>query len=265
MLFLLLFLAVILVGDSFRIQAKKKSPRYKLVFSEEFNLPDGLQPDSALWSRAPRAKNMWAKWNSDSKDVVYIKNGKLVCRAIPNTNPADTAKMLTGAIYSKGKFFFKYGRIEVRMKTNRQKGNFPAAWMRPQNDGNPYRYGEFDIVEYFGDEVIARQTVHSHRSVNFAKKDIPYSFNTIVDDRDNWHIYALDWMPSYIKTFIDGKITGCYIKSSDSQKLNEGQWTFDRAFFIILNQSVGYGKWYPPCLYDTYETQFDWVRVYKIK
>lgn len=47
MLFLLLFLAVILVGDSFRIQAKKESPRYKLVFRDEFNLPDGSQPDSA--------------------------------------------------------------------------------------------------------------------------------------------------------------------------------------------------------------------------
>ena len=54
------------------------------------------------------------------------------------------------------------------------------------------------------------------------------------------------------------------MKSSDSQKIKEGQWTFDRVFFVILNQSVGYGSWYTPNIKDIYETQFDWVRVYKL-
>ena len=260
----ILLVLIVMASDSFQIQAKKKAPCYKLFFREEFNLPDGSQPDSSIWSRAPRAKNMWAKWNSDSKDVVYIKNGRLVCRAIPNTNPADTAKMLTGAVFTKHKFVFKYGKIEVRMRTNMKKGNFPAAWLRPLNDGNPYRYGEMDIIEYFGDEVKARQTIHSHRSVILGKKDVPNAFNTIAKNRDNWHVYAIEWMPSCIKTYVDGKISGCYMKSSDSQKIKEGQWTFDRDFFIILNQSVGYGSWYTPNIKDIYETQFDWVRVYKL-
>lgn len=263
--YLLLALCLLLSADTLQVQAKKK-PRlkYHLVFHDEFNQPDGSQPDSTVWSRSPRAKNLWAKWNSDLKDVVYIKNGKLICRAIPNTIlPNDTAKMLAGAVNTRNKFSFKYGRVEVKMKTNGKKGNFPAAWMRPEKDGKPYRYGEIDIVEYFGDEKIARQTIHSHRSVILNKKDIPNEFNTNVKDRTKWHVYAIEWSDSEIKTFVDGNITGCYVKSSDDGLLAEGQWSFDSDFFLILNQSVGYGNWYTPNLHDVYETEFDWVRVYQ--
>lgn len=263
--YLLLALCLLLSADTLQVQAKKK-PRlkYHLVFHDEFNQPDGSQPDSTVWSRVPRAKNLWAKWNSDLKDVVYIKNGKLICRAIPNTIlPNDTAKMLAGAVNTRNKFSFKYGRVEVKMKTNGKKGNFPAAWMRPEKDGKPYRYGEIDIVEYFGDEKIARQTIHSHRSVILNKKDIPNEFNTNVKDRTKWHVYAIEWSDSEIKTFVDGNITGCYVKSSDDGLLAEGQWSFDSDFFLILNQSVGYGNWYTPNLHDVYETEFDWVRVYQ--
>ena len=82
-------------------QKKNKSfadDKYVLVFSDEFNLPNGSQPDSTKWSRCKRYDSMWNRWISTSKDVVFSKNGKLVCRAIPNTKEiGDTAKMLTRA------------------------------------------------------------------------------------------------------------------------------------------------------------------------
>ena len=72
---------------------------YRLVFADEFNQPNGSQPDSKKWKRCLRNPSRWARWISDSKKVVFIKNGKLVCRAIPNNDlKADTARMLTGAI-----------------------------------------------------------------------------------------------------------------------------------------------------------------------
>ena len=67
---------------------------YRLVFADEFNQPNGSQPDSKKWKRCLRNPSRWARWISDSKDVVYIKNGRLVCRAIPNKNmKAEQAKM----------------------------------------------------------------------------------------------------------------------------------------------------------------------------
>lgn len=167
---LVIFTFCFLAGDTYHVMARDRVQKYKLVFREEFNLPDGSQPNPKLWSRVPRAKNLWAKWNSDTTDVVFIRNGRLVCRVIPNTNPADTAMMLAGAVFTKNKFAFKYGKLEVRMRTNLQKGNFPVAWIMPQVPGSPYRYGEVDLIEYFGDEGIARQTFHSHRTAILKKK-----------------------------------------------------------------------------------------------
>ena len=99
----MLALSVFLCSDTPNVLARKKMPKYKLVFHDEFNSKDG-KLDTTIWSRAPRAANMWAKWNSNSPEVIRIKNGKLICRAIPNPSLSDTATMVTGAINTKNKF-----------------------------------------------------------------------------------------------------------------------------------------------------------------
>ena len=75
------------------------SDDYKLVFSDEFNLPDGSQPDSTKWRRCNRYAGLWSRWISDSRDVVYIKNGCLVCRAVPNRKERE------GSAAASEKFF----------------------------------------------------------------------------------------------------------------------------------------------------------------
>jgi beta-glucanase (GH16 family) len=260
LLFFLLLL--VLASDTVPVAGQTNGGRWKLVFSDEFNLPDGSQPDSAKWSRSRRAPSIWARWNSDSPGTVFIKDGHLVCRAIPNREaPGDTAAMLTGAINTKDKFAFQYGKVEVRVKTNLLEGNFPAAWMRPQSDGTPYRYGEFDIFEAFGADGIARQTIHSHRSAILKKQKIS-TFSKKVSV-GKWHVYGLEWTPEYILLTIDGRATSYYGKSTELLQLEEGQWGFDRPFFLILNQSVGTKNWNTPNTNRVYETRFDWIRVYQ--
>lgn len=236
---------------------------YKLVFSDEFNLPNGSQPDGKVWSRAKRYDSMWNRWISNSKDVVFIKDGKLICRAIPNKSEKnDTAKMLTGAIESIGKFSFMYGRVDVRLKTNNKRGNFPAAWMKPEKiDKN--RYGEIDIFESFGHQGIAHQTIHNHETAVLGRK-AKNKFEEKVS-LNKWHVYSLIWTPTQLVFLIDGRETGRFDKSKDAAKLKDGQWTFDRPFYLLLNQSVGDGRfdYLVPNTHTVYETQFDWIRVYQ--
>ena len=84
---------------------------------------------------------------------------------------------------------------------------------------------------------------------------------------NKWHVYSLVWTPTKLVFLIDYKVTGTFYKSYNKGLLEQGQWTFDRPFYLILNQSVGDGRF--KCLtVDTnkiYETQIDWVRVYKKK
>lgn len=264
--YLLLAFCLLLSADTLQMQAKKKiRHKYKLVFHDEFNLPDGSQPDSSKWSRCKRYDSMWNRWISTSKDVIYIKGGRLVCRAIPNTKEKnDTAMMLTGAIESIKKFSFQYGRVDVRLKTNTLRGNFPAVWMKPEII-DPNNYGEIDIFESFANVNVAKQTVHNQLSIVQKTSSDKHKFNTKIQV-NKWHIYSLEWTPDALVFLIDDEIRGVFQKSLNDNLLKQGQWTFDRPFYLILNQSVDDGRFdrLPIDTSHIYETQFDWIRVYKM-
>ena len=259
-------LLVALIGDSPMARAQNQKGKWQLVFSDEFNRPDGSQPNSKKWSHAPRANNGWARWISNSAKVAFIKKGKLICRAIPNkSEESDSARMLTSAFETKNKFSFQYGKVEVRMRTNLKRGNFPAVWMVPDYTSDK-RYGEIDIVEMFGNEKSAAHTAHTHRSYSLKKEGIQRTFKEKLDIT-KWHVYGVIWTEESIVWTVDGETVGEYKKINTPEMQREGQWTFDRPFYLRLNQSVGNGN-HPlliPNYKATYETQFDWIRVYQMK
>ena len=96
-----------------------------------------------------------------------------------------------------------------------------------------------------------------------------HSFHAKVD-ATQWHVYGLEWNKRQLTWTVDGKVVGTY-KRLNTKKARKGQqWPFDHPFYIILNQSVGDHTWIPtmskaPRLDATYETEFDWVRVYALK
>ena len=79
-----------------------------------------------------------------------------------------------------------------------------------------------------------------------------------------WHTYGLLKEADKLTWYMDGEKVFTYSKSTSNSELSQGQWPFDKAFYIILNQSVGTGSWAAaPDPSFTYETRFDWVRVYQ--
>ena len=240
---------------------------WRSVFVEEFDGEDGSQPDEMYWSRCVRENATWNRWLSDSKEVIYVQDGKLVARAIPNPDQTtDNVPMITGGIKTQGKFPFLYGKVEGRILTNPHKGNFPAFWMMPNVavEGWP-NDGEIDIFEQIDTENKAYHTVHSNWTYNLGNRNNPKSsFNENVS-MDRYHTYGLEWTPTLLTWYVDGKEVGSYAKSeNDQDALNKGQWPFDHEFYIILNQSVGNGSWAANAdVNHTYETLFDWVRVYQ--
>lgn len=242
------------------------SAEYILVFSDEFDAPDGSQPDEAKWIRCQRMGATWNRWCSDSEEVVYIEDGNLVTRAIPNPDTAsDNVPMITGGIKSMGKFGFTYGRVECRLLTNPWTGNFPALWMMPENQSAGWPdCGEIDIFETIDAQERAWHTVHSNWTWDLGYKNNPKSSYDEAVPLDRYHTYALEWDESTLIWFVDGKEVARYAKSSDSYAMENGQWPFDKHFHLILNQSVGNGSWAANADEShTYETLFDWVRVYQ--
>lgn len=235
---------------------------YVLVFSDEFNKPDGTLPDPEVWtSCVRRPKVTWARFLSNSPKVAFIQDGNLVLRAIPNPDRLiDDVDMLTGGINSSQKFAFRYGRVECRALVNPFIGNFPAIWMMPKTALAWPKGGEIDIFEQINTEQKAYSTVHS--AWTKSHPDETHSGNVNLP-MDRFHIYALEWEKDVLTFFADGKQVYQYKKQNDSQE----QWPFDKSdFYLILNQSVGDGTWAKmPDVMHTYEMRIDWIRVYQKK
>lgn len=235
---------------------------YVLVFSDEFNKPDGTLPDPEVWTPCVRRpKVTWARFLSNSPKVAFIQDGNLVLRAIPNPNRStDDVDMLTGGINSSQKFAFRYGRVECRALVNPFIGNFPAIWMMPKAALAWPKGGEIDIFEQINTEQKAYSTVHS--AWTKSHPDETHSGNVNLS-MDRYHVYALEWEKDVLTFFADGKQVYQYKKQNDSQE----QWPCDKSdFYLILNQSVGDGAWAKmPDVMHTYEMRIDWIRVYQKK
>lgn len=241
---------------------------YELVFADEFNGADGSQPDASKWSRCPRQGSTWNRWLSDSEEVVYLKDGNLVTRAIPNPDQKnDPVPMITGGIQSQKKFGFTYGKVECRAKINTWTGTFPAIWMMPEDQrGGWPDCGEIDIFECIDNEGRSYHTVHSNWTYDLNQKNNPRSSFSVPVDFDRYHTYGLEWNEKQLRWYVDGKQVGSYSKSTNSDHLSQGQWPFDKHFYLILNQSVGNGSWAAHAdVNHTYEFFIDWVRVYQKK
>lgn len=245
---------------------KKEDSEWQLVFSDEFNADDYTQPLDEKWMRCQRYGSTWNRWLSDSKEVIYLQGGDLVARAIPNPDQeSDPVPMITGGIKSNKRFGFTYGYVEARILSNPWTGHFPAFWMMPEDQSAGWPdCGEIDIWEAIDTDGRSYHTIHSNWTYDLGNKNDPQSsFNKTIP-YDRYHTYGLKWDANTLIWYIDGKEVGRYTKSTDNSKLNQGQWPFDKHFHLILNQSVGNGSWAANAdVSHTYETRFDWVRVYQ--
>lgn len=239
---------------------------YKLVFSDEFNSDSRVQPAKDKWIRCQRYGSTWNRWLSDSEEVIYIEDGDLVARAIPNPDTVtDNVPMITGGIKSNGLFGFTYGYVECRILSNPWIGNFPAFWMMPEDQSAGWPdCGEIDIFETIDTQNRSWHTVHSNWTYDLHYTNNPTSSFNVSVDLSCYHTYALEWDENSLVWFVDGKEVASYSKSTVQSHLDQGQWPFDKHFHLILNQSVGNGSWAADAdVTHTYETRFDWVRVYQ--
>lgn len=232
------------------------------VLVEEFDA-DALNSD--LWATSQRQGAAWNRFIVDDPRVAFMEDGSLVCRCF--ANPGDikgyTEQMVSGAKQSRGKFFFNHGYIEARILTTPHSGNFPAFWLMPEDQtGGWPSCGEIDIWETINTEDRAYHTIHSHWSYDLGHGG--NGGNEACVNENQWHTYGLLKEADKLTWYMDGEKVFTYSKSTSNSELSQGQWPFDKAFYIILNQSVGTGSWAAaPDPSFTYETRFDWVRVYQ--
>ncbi|HEY0257962.1 MAG TPA: glycoside hydrolase family 16 protein, partial [Candidatus Methylacidiphilales bacterium] len=244
------------------------NPNWKLVWSDEF---DGDAIDSSKWNFEIDGKgggNGEREYYTAKSENAHLDQGHLIITAIKDGTDAEGRrhKFTSARMTTKGKFNWKYGRFEARIKMPTGKGVWPAFWLMPQDSvyGGWASSGEIDIVEEIGDKP---STVFG--TIHYGDK---WPGNTHTGDKyllpsgtlaDDWHVYAVEWEEGVLRWYFDGNLyqtqTKWYTKAAPFPA------PFDQKFFIILNFAVG-GAWPGDPSPDTVFPQsmdVDYVRVYQ--
>ena len=145
-------------------------------------------------------------------------------------------------ITTKDKFEQKYGRFEARIKVPFGKGYWPAFWMLGDNcEKIPWpACGEIDIMEYLGDEPTKTfGTIHGPEYSG--AESISKEFSLENDRFDTgFHVFGIEWSPNRINWYVDDVLYQSLTRKDVEEETDgEGEWVFDRPFYIILNIAIG--------------------------
>ncbi|HJW18310.1 MAG TPA: family 16 glycosylhydrolase [Flavisolibacter sp.] len=226
-----------------------------LVWSDEFNTNGA--PDPAKWGYdlgAGGYGNNELEYYTNRPENVIVENGVLKIKAIKenyNGSPYTSARLL-----SKGKFAFKYGKVEVSAKLPAGVGTWPAIWMLGNNistAGWP-DCGEIDIMEHRGSELnkifgTLHYPGHSGGNADGNTKMISNATTA-------FHKYSLDWSALAIKIYVDDQLVHTVA--------NTASLPFNQDFFFILNVAMGgtFGGSVDPN-FSNATMEVDYIRVYK--
>jgi beta-glucanase (GH16 family) len=239
---------------------------WRLVWSDEFNQPDGSAPNPANWG-FDTGGNGWGnnelEYYTSRTNNVRIEDGKLVIEA--KREKFGGRGITSGRLLTMGKWSWTYGRFEARIKIPRGQGIWPAFWMLGTNTataGWP-ACGEIDIMENIGKEPgTVHGTVHGPGYSGSAGIGGPVKLPDGAAVADAFHIFAVECAPGRITWFLDGKP---YFNITPARLPKNTRWVFDQPKFVILNLAIG-GGWpgYPDAT-TTFpqRMEVDYVRVYE--
>jgi beta-glucanase (GH16 family) len=242
-----------------------------LVWSDEFNAPDGSQPDPARWQVIENGSgfgNNEREYYTNRPSNVHEQNGQLVITARKEAfTGRDGARSYTSArIESQGRFELKYGRIEARIKLPDGQGIWPAFWML----GTDYdrigwpACGEIDIMEKVGFEPSRiHGSLHGPGYSGGSPLSGVYTLPSQNRFSDGFHIFAIEWQPQIIRFYVDDVL---YETRTTADLPPGAPWAFDHPFFLVLNVAVG-GYWPgdPDATTDfPVNMLVDYVRVYRL-
>ena len=258
---------------------------WELVWQDEFN---ETSLDTTKWTKIDRwtdldfgmTRQEWLqnadKWKdinnincfsytTGDADLYEFKDGMLVLYGKVNKDTlSDPRPFLQGAVKSKRKFAFQYGKIEIRAKLEAAKGSWPAFWMLSEKEiyGDlPHRNGEMDIMERLNFEDSVYQTTHSHWTIDMKQRDNPPYFAKAGFNPSGFNVFGLEWYPYKLVYTVNGKTSYEYPKLEDA---DPAQWPFDQPFYVMLDQQLG-GGWVGEIDPGDLPARviIDWVRVYQ--
>lgn len=241
------------------VSADPPNSNYKLEWSDEFN---SNKLDLNKWKYQDIGKRKDA---INTSDAISVENGNLVIKTYTENNIH-----YTGMVSTKGIFESKYGYWEAKIKFSDSPGTFSDFWLWSDSVVttlyDPKGAGvEIDIVEHR--EIDNEWNyISGINSINLHWGDYGEHHNwdgTETEDLnigDGYHLFGLEWTPSYYKFFVDNKLVWTHTVAIS-----------DRNEFMILSTEIDNMRWSGPIPKYGYGTKentrtkmlVDFVRVFK--
>lgn len=235
------------------------TPKLKLVWEENF---DGDKIDWSVWSKIPRGGADWNNYMSDYDSLYDIKDGHLILRGVVNyTQQNDTARFLTGGVFTKDKKSFGLGRVDIRAKLGSATGYWPAFWMLPCSAKWP-EGGEIDIMEHLNYDSVVYQTLHSNYTYVLNIKE-PKPGTVPRYNHNDYNVYGVEKFKDSICFYLNDVKTLTYSRIDSLS--DKGQFPFcDEPYYLLLDSQLG-GSWVGKV--DSadlpVEMKIDWVKYYE--
>ena len=235
---------------------------YRLAWSDEFASPEIDQTTWTFETGGSGWGNEELQFYTNRTNNSFIEDGKLIIQALKENYGGRS--YTSSRLITRNKKYFKYGKIEARIKLPFGQGLWPAFWMLGQNYptiGWP-ACGEIDIMELVGGadnrDNTVYGTLHWDNNGQHASYGGSYKLPTGIF-ADDFHLFSIEWTPKSIKYFVDN-IQYHVIDISPA-----GLSKFQEDFYFILNLAVG-GDW--PGSPDASTSfpqrmEIDYVRIYQ--
>jgi beta-glucanase (GH16 family) len=211
---------------------------FTLVFADEFDTPGS--PDPAKWGYelGDLKKNDEKEYYTSRAENVRVEDGMLVIEA--RKESYEGHGYTSASVVTLGRFEFRYGKVEVRAKLPTGRGTWPAIWMLGTSIGRVGwpACGEIDIMEQVGfDPLRVHASIHTtayNHTINTQKT----ASTLVLDPSASFHVYATEWYPDRIETFVDG----VRYFSFRNEGSGSAAWPFDAPQYLLVNLAIG-GTW----------------------
>lgn len=248
---LLLIIALIYSFPTFsQGPEKQKNSEYKLVWSDEFNYNGS--PDTTKWRMENGfMRNNEAQWyqkeNAVCQDGLLIITGEKADRPNPNfvegSNNWKTnrkkIKFTSASVVMKKEHAFQYGKVQVRAKIDAQTGLWPAIWTLGVEGEWPSN-GEVDIMEYYGDSILANFAFAAQKRYNAIWDVAKVALTTLGGKQwaDQFHVWTLDWDENTMQISVDDILLNTIDLSKTINK-SDGRNPLKQPHYILLNLAMG--------------------------
>ena len=211
-----------------------------LIWSDEFDAATASAPDPNKWGYDIGTGS--GGWGNNEQEYYtnrttnsIVSGGTLKITALKES--FSGSNYTSARLLSKGKFSFKYGKVDISAKLPAGGGTWPALWMLGDNIGSAGwpACGEIDIMEHWGtNQNVVSSAVHHPINGNLAVDEYVSNAQNKPGVSTDFHIYAMEWDAQKITFSVDGINHLTY----NPPVKNQYTWPFNAEQYILLNVAI---------------------------